>query len=83
MVDNSTDYLTIVGEIFKLERILLLALGLISIYVISKFIKSVASNLANKIPGQKNKILQIFTLINFVISLGGGEFYYLFHFAPI
>ncbi|PIZ34078.1 MAG: hypothetical protein COY39_00930 [Alphaproteobacteria bacterium CG_4_10_14_0_8_um_filter_37_21] len=81
MVDNSTDYLTIVGEIFKLERILLLVMGLVSIYVISKFIKSVAFNLANKIPGKKNKILQIFTLINFVISLGGGSFivYFILH----
>lgn len=72
MADNSIDYLNVMTEVFRLDRLIMLVLGGVIVYVLSKAIQSFSLKLSIKAPNKKNKILQISTLINFFVSLAGS-----------
>lgn len=61
-------------EILQFDRIVALLIGIGFIVVLSKFIRSTSMNLQLKWPSRRLFVLQIATILNFILYIGGTVF---------
>lgn len=71
MEPNELDNLSAVLEILRFERLLAIGLGIAAIAFISRFIERTSNRLQNSYPSKRVMFLQVTTMINFVMYIGG------------
>lgn len=70
MTDNF-DYLTVMSDIFRLEKIATLFVLLLFLYGFTQILKKIARHFSKRFPSKKNAVLQTAALTNFMINLVG------------
>lgn len=73
MVDGNIDYLGVLSDIFRIDKIIFLVFLFLGLYLITRLIKMSAQQFSDKMPTKKNSVMQIAALINFFVNLGGGS----------
>lgn len=60
------------SNLFNLEKMFLLALGILSLWIFSEFIQFIVKKITEYFPSKRFLVLQINTLSSFIIYLGGS-----------
>jgi small-conductance mechanosensitive channel len=61
-----------ISSLLSLNKLLLLAIGIAALWLLAQLISMVANNITERLPSKKFFILQINTLLNFIVYLGGS-----------
>ena len=82
MNEDSLNYISAIGSIFSFNKVLMLFIGLLFLYLLSRFINKLSKRIDMKISKGNNLVIQIATLVNFFLSLFGGAFVIYYSLKP-
>ncbi len=80
--DPSIDYLVILPYFFKIDKIILIVLGILCLLFISKIIKNISDKLYKHIPTRKTLIFQVATILTFCLNIFGSFYIFYIIFKP-
>jgi len=75
--DNEIDYLAIISDAIRLEKVILIFLGIWFLISLSKAIRVLSNKLYSELPTKKTIIFQISTIFTFFLNIAGS--FYIFY----